>query len=143
MGVAASVPPSWSRFLQGLYDERSRLAFACSSHLCLSVNGSSHGKWDTLLGIAYSWENKQAAYTRIQRLQQGKDILSSEADLSEIAQQFAHRRRLERVAAYRQMQGVGHMVQQLLNKSIDDFELPADVCIAPVDDGEERVIFER
>ena len=116
------------------------MMFAGCRHMCLSVDGSTHGKYDTLLGVAYSWESDEAAYAPLQRMHTGRVLLDTEAHVSETTRVWILNRRIERLAAYRQMQAVGHMSMQLCGKSLVSYSLPHDVNIAPVQEGQKRVV---
>ena len=140
MGAHDSLAPCWEYIHQLAYDERAKLAFTGASHVCLSIDGSTHSYHETLLGIAYTWENNQAAYTKIQHMLPGRDVLKGEAALTDLVQLLAEQRRLERVAAYRQLQAIGHMTSMLCRRCLEDYDMPPGVHLTPLAAREARVV---
>lgn len=91
----------------------------------------------------YSWENDLAAYADTQMLTRGKVVLASETDLQDDIWQIMGTTRIQRVASFRQIQGISNQLRTLTNgriASIDDMKLPPSVHIAPTDAHETRVV---
>jgi len=52
-------------------------------------------------------------------------------------------KRSERVTAYRQLQGISHMTEQLHHRGIGDYEVPAGCHVEPAGEGQRRVVVPR
>ena len=52
----------------------------------------------------------------------------------------AARNKLERVAAYRQLQGTSHQLYLLSGRTLDEFDLPDAANVRPTDQGESRIV---
>ena len=88
-----------------------------AKHVCLSADASTRSYKETLAGLLYSWRTNPAVYPRAQYIQAGRDVLEAEDDLSSLLAASALERKLERVAAYRQLQACSNMLTQVLKRS--------------------------
>ena len=124
-----------------LYMERMRMAFLGVNHLCIVADPATHSKRETMISICWSWQAGVAAYGAIQYLPQAKNVLASEQEMPEHIAQLCKERRLERVAAFRQLQALSNVIKQTgLWGGIDDFRLGDDYNIDAIEEGEVRVV---
>ena len=124
-----------NKFLQ-MYNERAALGFSIGvNHLSVVADGSMHSCQDTLASLAYSWELDIAAHLTAQIMPPGKDIThyDQSAMPSHIALLCAERK-LQRVAAWRQLQCLSNQIAILSNgtKNLDSFQLGNDVHVKAV-----------
>ena len=129
--------------MNGLYAERMRMAFTGASHLCIVADPATHSKKETMVGLCWSWEEGVAAYGAIQYIPQTREVLPTEQEMPEHIEILWRERRLERVAAFRQLQALSNIIRQTgCWGGIDDFRLGDDYDIDAVEDGEVRVVQE-
>jgi hypothetical protein len=130
--------------LQSMYAERRELGFGIGTkHMNLIADPSTHSKKETMVSVAYAWERDLGAICDVQCMPQGKAVLESEANLPERIANLASEGRLERVAAFRQMQAVSSTIHHLTGArrlGIDFFALPGSVLVRPVGEQEKRVL---
>ena len=132
----------WEALVECMYNRRLSLAWPHVNHLCMTADSSTHAYNDALLAIAYSWELEQACFPMLQFLVPGKDVFATEDELTVECIGLAARMKLERVAAYRQLQGISHMTLQLHARNINDYDVP-NCSLAPVGEHERRVVVVR
>lgn len=79
-------------------------------------------------------------YLPFQELKPGRMVLSDEAWLDSYMETFRKKQKLERVASYRQLQGISHQVDLVSNgrDDIDCFVLPPEAHVRAVGESEER-----
>ena len=79
-------------------------------------------------------------YPPWQILKPGRCVLAGEANLDSQMEAMRSEQNLERVAAYRQIQGISHQIYHMVGKrhAIEAFQLPASANIRPVSQGEAR-----
>ena len=106
----------------GMYEERLlQQSWRSVNHICLSADASMHANQDALLGISWSWELNQACYASIQNMVPGKNIYEHEDLLAPVISIRAAENKVERVAAYRQLQATSHMLERLVGRGLSDF----------------------
>ena len=133
----------WIHKLLVMYYNRSSLPFTVGggiNHYCFVADPGSHSYKDCLVSLVWSWEAQLGVYPVWQQLVPGKVVLEGEANMDDSMLQFFNTKKLERVAAYRQMQGLSHQLYHLTNKRhrLDLFQLPRDCHVRPVEQGESR-----
>lgn len=124
-----------NKYLQ-MYNERAALGFSIgANHLSIVADASMHACKDTLAALAYSWELDLAVHLTAQIMPPGKDIThyDQSAMPSHIAQLCAERK-LQRVAAWRQLQCLSNQISILSKgtKTLDSFQLGNDVLVKVV-----------
>ena len=142
LGCSPSMCDLWMNKLQQMYTERASLGFLNVSHFNIVADGSTHSCQDTLVSLAYSWEQDLAVCLTIQRIQPGQHVTMLDQDMPGEIAILAAKRKLERVSAFRQMQSLSHQIS-LLTKgrlTIDSFKLDDSVHLQPVAPGEIRVV---
>ena len=92
------------------------------------------------MSLAYTWELDLGAYPAWQYLKPGKDMTPLDCDMEDDISDIAARRKLERVASYRQLQGYSNQIHQLskCQLTIDDFSLPSNCHVREVTADEGR-----
>ena len=127
----------------GMYEERLlQQSWRSVNHICLSADASMHANQDALLGISWSWELNQACYASIQNMVPGKTIYEHEDLLAPAISIRAAENKVERVAAYRQLQATSHMLERLVGRGLSDFSLRG-VCLRATQADEVRVVVFR
>ena len=130
----------WIHKLLTMYYKRSAIPFAAGgvNHYCFVSDPGSHAYKDCLVSMVWSWELQLGVYPIWQVLMPGKEVLKGEANMDRALETFRQRKKLERVAAYRQVQGVSHQLFHLTNKrcNIDVFKLPQEAHVRPVKEDE-------
>ena len=145
-GAHAGSCDLWVNKLLQMYNERAALGFSIgANHLSVVADGSMHSCKDTLASLAYSWELDLAAHLTAQIMPPGKDIThyDQSAMPSHIAQLCAERK-LQRVAAWRQLQCLSNQIALLSKgtKTLDSFQLGNDVLVkvVPQDGSSVRIV---
>ena len=95
------------------------------------------------MGVAYSRELGQGCYPQLQHLLPGKHVFGEEDELNVDIRHFAAAGRLERVSAYRQLQGVSAMAWRLHRRGFEDCEIPNASIGAVPSIGGRRVAVQR
>ena len=110
------------------------------NHLTLVADPGTHSYKDCLVSVAFSWENNYGCYPPWQHLLPSKFLLPGEANMYADIEQLAADGKLERVATYRQMQGLSNQIRHLTSGklTIDDFSMPPDSQVRALEPGEER-----
>ena len=90
--------------------------------------------------MLYSWETNGGCFPPWQYLLPGKTVTPDDCNLDESIEDFAARRKCERVAAYRQLQGCSAQISWLTkgDLKLDDFSLPSDANVRSVGPFEKR-----
>ena len=98
--------------LGSMYMWRARTVLAEALHWNLVADPGTHSYKEVMPAVAYSWELDQAAYPSWQHILPGKWVTSGDCAMAEDIVPVADEMKLERVAAYRQLQGKqGHRQQ--------------------------------
>ena len=123
-GGCKGVGNYWVNMGKEIYHHRLSLAWPNANHICITADSSTHSYNDVLLGLAYSHELQQAAYPRLQFIRPGKQLHESQEVLTDRVSLLALEGNLERVAAYRQLQALSSMTQDLHHRSLDEYDIP-------------------
>ena len=104
-------------------------------HFNFVSDPATHSKKELLVGVVWSWEQDLAGIGDVQQLLPGNAVLLEEEDLSDQLGQLALRRKLERVATYRQLQAVSNSLATSTRGrvTLESFLLPNDVHVRRVD----------
>jgi hypothetical protein len=99
---------------------------------------------ESLVTLSYSWQLNLGFVPPWQELVPGKQVIKGEMVLDNRAEFFRQQNKLERVNAYRQLQGLSHQIHLLSGKrlKLDSFQLPREANIRPIAAGEERHLVE-
>ena len=143
LGCSPFADSVWIHKLLLMYYNRFSLPFIVGSgvnHYCFVADPGSHSYKDCLVSLVWSWEAQLGVYPPWQELMPGKIVLEGEANMDSFMLRFWKTKKLERVAAYRQMQGLSHQFFHLTKKrhTIEFFQLPQDSHVRPVEQGESR-----
>jgi hypothetical protein len=126
-GCNESRAQHWELLLQNMYQERTNVAWKHIDHLCLSVDSSGHAYNDVLVGLGYSHQLDQGVYAPLQYIVPGKNIYDFEDELTPTVGRLAAEGKLQRVAAYRQIQATSNMSFLLTGRTVDDYEVVASI----------------
>lgn len=77
-------------------------------------------------------ERRAAAYAPVQIIPASNLVSPLDGDMSDRLRFLALQRKLQRVSAYREWQGLSHALVLITSRSLDDFRLPADLLLEPV-----------
>jgi len=142
LGCCSSVGLSWINKSLQLYYERCELGFDPRDvyHWNLVADPGHHSYKECLVSLLYSWETNGGCFPPWQYLLPGKTVTPFDCNLDESIEDFAARRKCERVAAYRQLQGCSAQISWLTkgDLELDDFSLPSDANVRPVGPFEKR-----
>ena len=132
----------WIHKLLAMYYNRSAMPFVAGgvNHYCVVADPGTHAYKDCLVSMVWSWELQLGVYPAWQILKPGKEVLEGEANMDGAMERFRQKSKLERVSAYRQIQGLSHQIFLLTKKrhKIDLFKLPKEAHVRPVEQGEIR-----
>ena len=94
-----------------------------------------------MVTVAYTHELDQGCYPPWQFLMPGKEMTPLDIDMDELTERLAAENKLERVSAYRQLQGYSNQLSLLTAGaiSLDDFDLPKECNVRPCLQDEVRV----
>ena len=95
------------------------------------------------MGVAYSHELDQGCYPQLQYLVPGKCVLTQEDELPAEIGRHAAEGRVDRLSAYRQLQGISAMTSQLHHRALDDYAIPNAHLEAVASVDERRVVVQR
>jgi hypothetical protein len=70
----------------------------------------------------------------------GKELTQDDAAMDDTIATIAARNKLERVAAYRQLQGTSHQLYLLSGRTLDEFDLPDAANVRPTDQTGSRIV---
>ena len=141
MGCAKSNCPAWRGRLGDMYRARRMLALDGTSHLCICADPSTHCRRETMATLVWSWEMGIAAHGDLQIMGSAHSLLLEESLPDQIGM-LAAELRLERTAAYRQLQSWSNCIQGLGHwpRGLNEFCLPEGVNVHAVEPGEVRVV---
>ena len=124
-----------------MYRERRKLAFDGVRHWAIVADPATHSKKDVLAALCYSWETGIAAHGDLQYLPETKLILPSEVDMPEHIAELLAANRLERVSAFRQLQALSNLIENVgVLSGFDDFFLDSSFHLRQVQANEVRMI---
>ena len=133
----------WTCKLLQMYDQRVSLGFRNVKHYNIVSDGATHSCHDTLVSVGYTWENDLAGFLASQCIPPGKDITwFDQSNMPAEIAILAAKRKLERVAAFRQMQAISNQIHCLTDGvlNIDSFKLDESVHLDEVQPGEVRIV---
>ena len=119
------------------------LGFRNVKHYNIMSDGATHSCHDTLVSVGYTWENDLAGFLASQCIPPGKDITwSDQSNMPAEIAILAAKRKLERVAAFRQIQAISNQIHCLTDGvlNIDSFKLDESVHLDEVQPGEVRIV---
>ena len=139
-GVRSCNGLKWATKELALYVDLNKIAMSSVCKYMLAADPSTYQGQETLVGVIWAWEVNQACFGLIQVLPASSYVHPEEVDMSETLKQILVERKLERVKAYRELQGFSSMLYQSTGKSLDDFLIPAEVRWKPVSQNEVRIV---
>ena len=95
------------------------------------------------MSLACTWENDLGAHLTAQRIPHGKHLTYlDQSNMPPEVAVLAAKRRLERVAAFRQLQSISHQIHILTRGrlTLDSFKLDSAVHLQPVAAGDVRIV---
>ena len=134
-----------NRFLQ-MYYKRCRMLFGSSpqgiNHWCFVADPGHHSYKESLVSLVFSWELNAGCYAPWMHLVPGKAIAPGEVDMLDAVERAREANKLERVASFRQLQGISKQLSYITNGvlSADSFSLPSSCNVRPVGANERRVV---
>ena len=140
-GCSSSRGEYWSCLYQQMYSQRMSCVFSHLHHWNLVADPGNHSYKEIMPAVLYGWEVDEACFPPFQYLLPGKGgVTPFDCELEDDMFQGALEMKLERVAAYRQLQGYSHMIFQVTGGmlTLDDFHLPQSCCVRPVQHNEMR-----
>ena len=141
-GNHESCVDSWTRRRQLIYDERASISLCGASHFNLISDASTHSGREVLVSLLWSHENNTAVILPCQEVLPCDLISPGELDLTDAVERIAKQNKLQRLAAYRQLQGISHQLSLATNGavvSLESFRPPDNVILRRVEPGERRV----
>jgi hypothetical protein len=133
---SASAGDRWMRKANNIYSERRGLGFSVGiNHWNIVFDPATHSKKETAVSVIWSWEQNIGAFGDVQRMVSGSAVLEDEEAFPDRLAELARRRKLERVATYRQLQAVSNTMANLSSHrriTLNDFFLPSSVHARPV-----------
>ena len=146
LGCHESAGGLWqNKFLQ-MYYQRCQMIVGRSQafhHLCIVADTGHHSYMECLVSLAYSWELRAGCYPPWMHLVPGNTLAPGEVEMLDVVEEARRGNKLQRVAAFRQLQGISKQLHFLTNgsMSIDSFDLPDSCNVRPVKANERRAAF--
>ena len=141
-GNHESCVDSWTRRRQLIYDERASISLCGASHFNLISDASTHSGREVLVSLLWSHENNTAVILPCQEVLPCDMISPGELELADVVERIAKQNKLQRLAAYRQLQGISHQLSLATNgavESLESFRPPDNVILRRVEPGERRI----
>ena len=141
-GVPESFCDEWQIRNNRLYQERAVTAMEHCRQINLIADGSTHSTRDCLVTVAWANEISAGVFAPMQVMQTGPVSPQDRFDDS-LLLEISKRRKLERVAAFRQLQAISHQISILHRGRMDlaSFSIAPSLGQRPVRAGESRVTF--
>jgi hypothetical protein len=143
-GGSDSSAPRWRNKFQTMYNKNVALSFLPHevNHVSMAADPSTHSSKEIMVSLVYSWENDLGACPNIQIVPPGKDVTWRDADLPDDIAFLAAAKKLDRVAAFRQMQSISHQLLHLTGGRVclERFALPEEACLRSVANDEVRLL---
>ena len=141
-GVLESFCDEWQIRNNRLYQERAVTAMEHCRQINLIADGSTHSTRDCLVTVAWANEISAGVFAPMQVMQTGPVSPQDRFDDS-LLLEISKRRKLERVAAFRQLQAISHQISILHRGRMDlaSFSIAPSLGQRPVRAGESRVTF--
>ena len=116
-----------------LYEEKTSTSFAGVKQLSVAWDPSNYGGTDTLVGMIYCIEKELSAYLIVQPLRR---LLVR--DLDEELQEQGRKGKLEKLEGYIELRALSAALKNL-GITLSDFQVPSNLHLRPVKEGELRV----
>ena len=130
----------WAAKEIGIYSGIQQRVYAGLCKISIVADPSVYQGQETVVGLIYSWLVKKAAYGMVQVLPSGKHLDPYEFEMNEELRARVLARKLERLSALREWQGISNMLLQHTRKSIDDFRMPSDTLVGRLKPGYTRLV---
>lgn len=140
-GCDVSIGDTWLQKMLQMYYKRCEFAFAGGliHHINLVADPGTHSYKDCLVSVGYAWEVDLGCYPIWQHLLPGKHLTPTELDMPEDIENYAAKKKLERVSSFRQLQGYSNQLRWLRKDwNIDGFDLPDNCHVRAVAADEKR-----
>ena len=140
-GVHENAADSWVRRRQIIYDQRLVSSLVGASHFNLVSDASKHSGMEVLVSVIFSHENQTAGLPPLQVILPCDALLApGELDLTSLVEQLAKDNKLQRLAAYRQLQAISHQLQLSTGGrfNLTSFGVPEYLRLSPVEPGQTR-----
>ena len=110
--------------------------------MCFVSDPGHHSYRECLVSLAYCWELKAGLYVPWIHLVPGKAITPCEVDMLDAVERAREANKLERVASFRQLQGISKQLNYITNGdlTVESFSLPSSCSVRPVGANERRVV---
>ena len=142
-GCSESLAEQFMDLSNGMYRARRDVATSVGvTHWNIVADpATTHSKQETYVSVAWCWELDFAVYGDAQWLHSGQVVLEEEAPLPDRLAELAAQRRLERVAAYRQLQACSNTLKSMSRGQVtlDAFVLSPDCVVRAVHGHETRI----
>ena len=141
VGCAKSNCTEWRGRLADMYRHRRKMALDNVYHLSICADPATHCRQEVQATLVWSWEAGTAAHGDLQVMGSSNTLLLEES-LPDHLSLLAAQGRLERTAAYRQLQAWSNCIQGLGHwpRGLEEFVLPDDMNVRAVERGEVRVV---
>jgi len=114
----------WQKMELCMYYDLKMVNFKGHKQICTVADPSSHSGQDTMVGIVYCWSINQAAVGPVKILPPAVTVDPEEVPLGPTATRFEREGRLVRKKAYRQLQGLFSLQQDITDNKIEDYQVP-------------------
>ena len=142
-GCSQSLAEHFTDLSNGMYRARRDIATSVGlMHWNIVADPATHSKRETYVSVVWCWEMDFAVYGDAQWLHSGQVVLEEEAPLPDRLAELAAQRRLERVAAFRQLQACSNTLKSMSRGQVtlDAFLLPPDCIVRAVHGHETRLV---
>ena len=146
-GCSAGLGLKWSSMALDMYHEKTKLIFGTAGaggvhHWNIVSDPGTHSYKECLVSLMYSWELNAGCYPKWAHLVPGKALAPGEADLLDSVEEKRAQNKLERVASFRQLQGLSHQICSLSGErlTLDSFDPPVGSNLRAVSNNEVREV---
>ena len=107
LGCGSGLSTAWAIKRERMYEERAA-TIVCDGlmHWNMAADPGSHSYKEVMPSVLFAWEKNEACHASLQLLLPGKAVLPRDCNLADDMIDLANDAKLERVAAYRQVQGL-------------------------------------
>ena len=131
-----------------MYQDRTQLMFGTPGgphHWNVVADPGTHAYKDCLVSLIYSWELNAGCYPKWTQLLPGKSLAPGEVDLLSCTEEARRNNKLERVSAFRQLQGLSHQINLVSGGrlTLDSFSAPELSTLRAVEHNERRILIAR
>ena len=143
-GCHTSQGSVWLNKLLQMYYAKSMLLWRVEDvhHYNFVADPGHHSYRECLVSLAYSWEMNGGTFPPWQHLLPGTRMTLDDAAMDSRIKQLAAEHKLQRVASFRQLQGISNQVSLLSggSRSIADFVVPPHANVRPTEAHESRAV---